>query len=120
MKKILPFYLIAIFIFSCTEDKSDVFSCEDFKTEDEFIIKVKENKIQCTGYEGQTECYLVQRCSKINTEEWEYFYEQIEGFTYEPGFVYELLVAKESIKNPPMDMPSVKYSLRRELSKKPQ
>jgi hypothetical protein len=109
MKKILAFYLIAIFIFSCEEDE----------TQDQLILKVKENKISCTGYEGQTECYLVQQGSKIDSDEWEYFYEEIEGFVYEAGFVYKLSVAKESIVNPTMDSPNTKYLLIRELSKEP-
>ena len=106
MTKILAFYLITIFILSCADDNSPV----------ELILKVKENKINCTGYEGQTECYLVQQGNKIDSNDWEYFYEQIEGFVYEPGFVYKLSVAKETIANPPTDSPNVKYSLIRELS----
>jgi heat shock protein HslJ len=109
MKKILTFYIIAIFIFSCEEES----------TQNELILRVKENKTSCTGYEGQTECYLVQQGSKIDSDDWEYFYEQIEGFVYEPGFVYKISVAKETIVNPPIDSPSVKYSLIRELSKEP-
>jgi heat shock protein HslJ len=109
MKKIVAFYLISVLVFSCEEDK----------TQAESILKVKENKINCTGYEGQTECYLVQQGSKIDSEEWEYFYDQIEGFVYEPGFVYKLLVAKESIENPPIDSPTIRYSLVRQLSKNP-
>jgi hypothetical protein len=53
----------------------------------------------------------------MDSDEWEYFYEQIEGFAYEPGFIYKLLVAKESVKNPSADSPSVKYLLIREISK---
>lgn len=109
MKKIFAFYLVAILVFSCEEDKTQV----------ELILKVKENKISCSGYEGQTECYLVQQDSKIDSEEWEYFYEQIEGFVYESGFVYKLLVAKESIVNPLIDGPNMKYLLIKELSKEP-
>ncbi len=109
MKKILVFYLIAIFIFSCEEDE----------TKYQLILKVKENKISCTGYEGQTECYLVQQGSKIDSDQWEYFYEQIEGFVYEPGFVYKLSVLKEPLVNPPMDSPDMRYILIRELSKEP-
>jgi hypothetical protein len=91
MKKTLALYLIAIFIFSCEEDKTQI-----------ELIRVKENKVSCWGV-GQTECYLVQKGDKIDTEEWEYFYSEIEGFEYEPGFVYKLSVAKEPIADPPMD-----------------
>lgn len=110
MKKIIAFCLISIFILAC--EGAD-------ETKPQLILKVKENKIGCTGYEGQTECYLVQQGNKIDSEEWEYFYEQIEGFAYEPGFVYKLLIAKESIANPPIDSPPVKYVLISEISKEP-
>jgi hypothetical protein len=81
------------------------------------IIRVKESKISCTGYEGQTECYLIQQGEAIDTELWQYFYENIEGFNYEPGFTYKLLISKEPVKNPPMDAPRIKYTLIKELSK---
>ncbi|WP_224996194.1 DUF4377 domain-containing protein [Cesiribacter sp. SM1] len=78
---------------------------------------MKDNKVNCSGYEGQTDCYLVQEGSLIGTDEWNYFYEQIEGFNYETGFIYELLVNKRKVKNPPMDAPNVKYTLVKILSK---
>jgi hypothetical protein len=107
MKNILAFYLIAIFIFSCEEDKNQV-----------ELFRVKENKISCQGV-GPMECYLVQKGDKIGTEEWEYFYDEIEGFNYEPGFVYTLSVDKEPIPDPPMDSSSIRYILREVLSKEP-
>jgi Domain of unknown function (DUF4377) len=110
MKKIIAFCLISIFILAC--EGAD-------EAQPQLILKVKENKISCTGYEGQTECYLIQQGNKIDSEEWEYFYEQIEGFVYEPGFVYKLLVVKESIVNAPMDSPPLKYVLISEISKEP-
>jgi len=108
MNKIFSFYLVAIFIFSCEDE-----------TPAGFILRIKENKIKCTGYECQTECYLAQEGSKIDSREWDYFYEEIEGFVYEPGFVYKLLVIKEPIKNPPADHSNIKYTLKKELSKEP-
>ncbi len=92
MKNIFTFCFILLFIFSCEKDKSL----------DEFVLRIKENKIRCTGYEGQTECYLIQKGSKIDSEEWEYFYEQIDGFDYQVGFVYKILVTKERIDTPPI------------------
>ena len=109
MKKLLSIYAFAILFFSCDEDKART----------ELTLRVKENKISCSGYMGQTECYLIQQGSKIGSEEWDYFYEQIQGFIYEPGYVYELLVAKESVKDPMIDAPVVKYSLLKEISKEP-
>lgn len=106
MKKVLSLFFLVLFCLSCEEEPSN-----------ELILRIKDSKVNCSGYEGQTECYLVQKGSLIGTEEWEYFYEQIEGFNYEAGFIYEIRVNKEAIDNPPMDAPYVKYTLIKVLSK---
>src|SRR5688500_17863854 len=93
------------------------FSCKEDVPMDGLILRIKENKISCAGYEGQTECYLVQKGSNVGGEQWDYFYEQIDGFEYEVGFVYTLLVAEEFIEKPQADAPHVKYSLIRQLPK---
>ena len=49
---------------------------------------------------------------KENTEdEWQLFYDQIEGFEWEPGYTYELIVAVDEIENPPADASSLRYVL---------
>jgi hypothetical protein len=95
------------------------FACEREYLRTEVILRIKENKTSCTGFEGQTECYLIQQGKNMNSDTWEYFYDQIKGFEYEPGFVHKLLVAKEPVKNPPMDASSIRYILIKELSKEP-
>lgn len=90
---------------------------KDVSTNDEFTLHIRDYKVSCSGYEGQDSCFLVQTGALIGTEDWEYFYEQIEGFEYEAGYKYELLVKKENIKNPPQDAPHVRYILIRSLSK---
>ena len=47
------------------------------------------------------------------------FYDQIEGFEFEPGYEYELLVLVEPVENPPADASTLKYSLVEEVSKTP-
>lgn len=81
-------------------------------------LRVNSYTVQCTG-EMEGECLLVQEGDAIGSEDWEYFYyrDSIEGFEYEPGFVYDLLVRKIPVKDPPMDAPSVRYELVRVLSK---
>lgn len=50
--------------------------------------------------------------------EWTYFYDNIEGFTYAPGYEYVLEVKKENIEGPiPADASSIKYTLVKEVSK---
>lgn len=42
---------------------------------------------------------------------WQSYYNDIEGFSYEEGFEYEILVNKKVIENPPADGPSFVYKL---------
>jgi hypothetical protein len=61
--------------------------------------------------------YLIQEENEIGTTNWNYFYSNIEGFEYELGFTYDILVIKESIDNPPQDASSIKYTLKNVISK---
>lgn len=56
-------------------------------------------------------CMLVQEDDKIGTEDWEYFYQTIQGFDYEEGFIYDLDVKIITIENPPADASSLQYQL---------
>lgn len=61
----------------------------------------------CTG-EGP------QKCMQIKfdpDEEWQFFYDQIEGFEFEEGYRYVLLVEKLEVKDPPADASSLQYVL---------
>ena len=50
--------------------------------------------------------------------EWSFFYSNIEGFNYEPGYEYVLDVKKEALENPtPADASSIKYTMVKEVSK---
>ncbi|SFF31284.1 DUF4377 domain-containing protein [Sunxiuqinia elliptica] len=55
--------------------------------------------------------FKVQEGSQIGKEEWYGFSNRISGFEYELGYIYDIVVQKEKIENPMVDMPSVKYSL---------
>lgn len=43
--------------------------------------------------------------------EWTLFYDQIEGFSFEPGFEYELRVNRMAVENPPADGSALRYEL---------
>jgi heat shock protein HslJ len=61
-----------------------------------------------------------QQCMQVKEDadgEYSLFYNQIEGFTFEPGFVYELSVSVETIANPPADGSSLRYVLNEIVSK---
>ena len=49
--------------------------------------------------------------------QWTNFFGEINGFDYEPGYSYKLLVKKETVKNPPADGSSIRWMLVDEQSK---
>ncbi len=61
--------------------------------------------------------YLVQEEEKIGDEDWNYFYDEIEGFEYESGYIYDLKVRKIKIQNPPQDASDTKFLLHKVMSK---
>ena len=94
-------------------------SCQTKKKFDQHGINnpqklfINHHKAVCTG-EGERLCFL----AKENQEqEWEYFYNSIEGFEYEWGYEFELLVSKSTIDNPPADGSSLNYRLVKVISK---
>jgi hypothetical protein len=56
----------------------------------------------------EMECLLVREDPNAD---WRNFYDAIEGFTYEPGYSYKLLVDVRDIPNPPADGSSRAYRL---------
>jgi hypothetical protein len=68
----------------------------------------------CQGmYEMQ--CMLVR---ESRDGEWLNFYDHIQGFTYEPGYAYVLLVGWREVPNPPADGSSREYWLIQTIEKK--
>ena len=83
--------------------------------QDVIKLKIKENKVPCTGV-APTECFLVQ---EGKSKEWTYFYDNIQGFNYEPGFTYKLKVEKNKKSgNLPADASAFEYKLKKVVSKK--
>jgi heat shock protein HslJ len=71
--------------------------------------------VDCEG-EGPQTCLLV----KTDPDgEYGLFYSSIDGFNYEPGFEYELLVRVDPVENPPAGASSLAYTLVEEVSKTP-
>lgn len=69
----------------------------------------------CTGAGPQT-CMMVKDSPD---GEYQFFYSQIEGFTFVEGFEYELKVQVTPVENPPADGSSLSYTLVEEVSKTP-
>lgn len=60
------------------------------------------------------------KCMQVRSqpgESWSLFYQQIEGFTFEPGYRYQLEVSKERLIDLPADASSVRYRLIKVVSK---
>jgi hypothetical protein len=89
---------------------------------------------QATGPDGHVETMfvasytrecvgeVVQQCMLVKerpADEWQNFYGGINGFTYEPGYDYELVIGWREIENPPADGSSREYWLIRMVSKTP-
>ena len=80
---------------------------------DVLALEVAPNRVACTG-EAPRRCLLVRNSPD---QEWTYFYDTIEGFTYEEGFHYRLSVDRQRVARPPADGSSYRYRLLRVISK---
>ena len=71
--------------------------------------------VDCSG-EGKNKCMMVKNSPEKN---WEFFYDQIEGFKHEQGFEYQLLIEIVDLPEESKDGAFVKYVLKRIISKTP-
>ena len=63
-----------------------------------------------------------QKCMQVKEnpeDEYILFYDQIEGFEYEEGFEYQLIISEEQVEDPPADASSIKWTLVSVESKDP-
>ena len=66
----------------------------------------------------EEQCLLVQEGSAIDSDNWSYFYSEIEGFDYETGFLYDLeVLISERPKPLAADASSLRYELIKIISK---
>lgn len=57
---------------------------------------------------------VVMQCMQVKQrpqDDWQNFFDEIEGFTYEPGYAYRLRVLKRPVADPPADGSSVSWHL---------
>lgn len=91
-------------------------SCEEGTTlrADETVrYFVAPEKIACQGMVPMMCMQVKERME----DPWLRFYDEIEGFAYEPGYLYEILVHLRHVENPPADGSSIEYTLVRLVSK---
>lgn len=94
-------------------------ACEKEKMEtsaEKITMRVNYYRQSCQG-EGVYNCYLVQEGKQVGTNNWNFFYNEIEGFDYKEGFIYTLKVRVEKVTNPPADGSNRKYILIKILAK---
>lgn len=68
---------------------------------------VANHKEKCTGMIDQM-CLLMKNSP---SGEWKTYSTEVEGFDYQEGYDYEILVNKIAVENPPEDESSFKYKL---------
>lgn len=91
-------------------------SCGSIKQTDS-IYWVNSSKTDCSGV-GKMTCLQVQKSDVLDFDaDWNLFYSQINGFEYEPGYLYKLQVKETAVENPPADASAINYSLVKELEK---
>lgn len=75
---------------------------------------VADRKVSCYGI-AAGKCLQIKEKPQ---ESWEPFYSNIEGFEYEEGYEYKILVNKVPVINAPADAPSMRYKLAKIISRK--
>jgi hypothetical protein len=82
------------------------------------VAPTSEASVEMTLYIGpeQKDCVGVgpQKCLMVKYSpdgEYEFFYDQIQGFTFEPGYAYELRVRRDTVANPPSDASRYTWTL---------
>ena len=81
--------------------------------EDTEVLTIGPYTQACQGFIEQ-ECFLEYN---EESQQWEFFYEEIQGFDFEPGFVYTLEVRREDRGTDVQDVGRYAYYLVEILSK---
>ncbi len=108
---ILTLFILTTLLVSCTN--------EEKKENNEYIYWVNSYKVSCVGVAPMS-CLLTQKGDTLEEHGWSNFYDNIEGFNYEPGNIYKLKVKEEARPKNEVaaDASSIKYTLIEVLEKK--
>lgn len=87
MKYLLPVLISLLFVTK---------ACSSQPGPNEHIYWVNSTKVPCVGV-APTHCLQVFKGEILDPTEWEFFHSPIEGFEFEPGYVYKLLVREETV-----------------------
>lgn len=78
------------------------------------ILIIGPYRTECPSFSG-SDCYLE---FKEESQRWEFFYDGIRGFDFEPGFIYRLKVSLHEYSGDIQDVGKYEYRLIEVLSKK--
>jgi len=98
LKKIFPAFLVLI-LFSCQSKESDVHT-----------YWINSYTVPCEG-PGLMQCLQFQKAEEMLYGEWQNMAAKIEGFEFEPGYIYELKVRELPLANTAADASNMKYEL---------
>ena len=76
-------------------------------------LYINSQLVDCVGV-GPMQCMQVRSDEQ---QAWGLFYQQIEGFQFEPGYRYRLTVSKEQLTDVPADSSSLRYQLIKVVNK---
>ncbi|MGY3862670.1 DUF4377 domain-containing protein [Aeromonas lacus] len=88
-------------------------ACQDTTAPQGETLYINSQLVDCVGV-GPMQCMQVRSDEQ---QPWTLFYQQIEGFQFEPGYQYQLTVSKEQLTNVPADASSLRYQLIKVVSK---
>jgi len=91
--------------------------CKSVNNGSEKTIFINSETRPCKQGELQTDCLQI-KWTKEQTD-WEILGQVnvIEGFLFESGYEYELIISEEKVENPPQDASSIRYKLVKQVSK---
>lgn len=79
-------------------------------------LLVAPETVPCDAGAGPQDCLKVRRGPDAD---WELFYDDIAGFTFEPGHTYELLVEITDVASPAADAGALHYTLVEVVDRRP-
>jgi heat shock protein HslJ len=108
-KTSLFFYLLLVLICisSCTQSNHKTY----------WVDSVKRN---CESGAGKMMCLNIYEGENLDSAQWELFYSNISGFTFEPGYYQKIVVSSEILvkEKIPADGSAISYTLEKVLEKK--
>ncbi len=107
MIRLLALFPLTLFLAACTPRAATGVADDNINT-----YWVNSSKVPCTGV-APRQCLQVKRGNQLSEGQWENFYSSIQGFDYEPGYLYLLRVRETELPaaQVPADASSISYEL---------